>query len=305
MTPRLAALVRRELIRPDTGAVRRRGRLPLPPPADPRRRLRGAAESRAGGAARALRRLAASTHGGAGRAGRDPRLPPRAGRPLQARARAAAIRRWPTAPVSGSPPPAAARSGAGDDRAAAGLLERALELTRPVRLDVVLELDLAERDLRRGRHDGAAAIADAAAERARGQPATTTGEAARPCRRRLLPRLTSRPIRPIDELETARARRRCRCSSRQTTTPASCYVWDVLGFGVANCARPLRGLGARERSRRFATPAWPGSAASGLFRPRARARLRPAAGGRGAAHARRAPAREPASRGRCCCAPGC
>ena len=35
VTPRLAALVRRELIRPRHGAVRGRGRLPLPPPADP------------------------------------------------------------------------------------------------------------------------------------------------------------------------------------------------------------------------------------------------------------------------------
>ena len=39
VTPRLAALVRKELIRPDRPAARRRGRLPFPPPADPRRRL--------------------------------------------------------------------------------------------------------------------------------------------------------------------------------------------------------------------------------------------------------------------------
>ena len=35
VTPRLAALVRRELIRPERALFARRGRLPLPPPADP------------------------------------------------------------------------------------------------------------------------------------------------------------------------------------------------------------------------------------------------------------------------------
>ena len=43
---------------PRPAAARRRGRLPLPPPADPRRRLRRAAEGGPGRAARALRRLA-------------------------------------------------------------------------------------------------------------------------------------------------------------------------------------------------------------------------------------------------------
>ena len=53
----------------------------------------------------------------------------------------------------------------GDQRAAAGLLGRALELTRPIRLDVALELDLASA-LWRDRQE-AAAVANAAAERAR------------------------------------------------------------------------------------------------------------------------------------------
>ena len=87
VTPRLAALVRRRADPARQGAVRARGRLPLPPPADPRRRLRRAPESRPGGAARALRRLAGAARRRAGRAGRDPRLPPRTGRPLQAGAR--------------------------------------------------------------------------------------------------------------------------------------------------------------------------------------------------------------------------
>ena len=51
----------------------------------------------------------------------------------------------------------------GDDRAAAALLERALELLRPTRLDVALELDLASAQ---ETPQQAAAIAEAAAERA-------------------------------------------------------------------------------------------------------------------------------------------
>ena len=58
VSPRLVALVRKELIRPDQPAAPRRGRLPLPPPADPRRRLRRAAEGDPSRTARALRRLA-------------------------------------------------------------------------------------------------------------------------------------------------------------------------------------------------------------------------------------------------------
>ena len=57
--------------------------------------------------------------------------------------------------------------GRGDELAAAQLLQRALELTRPARLDVVLELDLAQALLRDSPE--AAAVADAAAERARAE----------------------------------------------------------------------------------------------------------------------------------------
>ena len=55
----------------------------------------------------------------------------------------------------------------GDARAAAGLLERALELTRPAQLDVVLELDLAQALFLDS--PKAAAVAAAAAERARAE----------------------------------------------------------------------------------------------------------------------------------------
>ena len=69
-----------------TARSSRRGRLPLPPPADPRRRLRRAPQGRACRPARALRRLARRARRRPGRARRDRRLPPRAGVPLPARA---------------------------------------------------------------------------------------------------------------------------------------------------------------------------------------------------------------------------
>ena len=58
VTPRLAALVRHELIRPDRPQLAGEDALPLPPPPDPRRRLRRAPEGDPRRAPRALRRLA-------------------------------------------------------------------------------------------------------------------------------------------------------------------------------------------------------------------------------------------------------
>ena len=90
----LLALVRRDLIRPDSRGLRRRGGLPLPPRPDPRRRLSLAAEERAGRPARALRRLArADGRGPAARVRGDRRLPPRAGLPVPRRARIARLAR--------------------------------------------------------------------------------------------------------------------------------------------------------------------------------------------------------------------
>ena len=74
----------------------------------------------------------------------------------------------------------------GDERAAAGLFQRALELTRPTRLDVVLELDLAEALFRDSRK--AAEVADGAAERAR-MAGDKTAEVLALVGRRLLPRV--------------------------------------------------------------------------------------------------------------------
>ena len=77
-----------------------------------------------------------------------------------------------------------------DERAAAGLIERALGLTRPAGLDVVLELDLGQA-LSGSNPQAAAMLADAAAERARAA-GDETGEALARARRRLLPRVLRR-----------------------------------------------------------------------------------------------------------------
>ena len=121
-------------------------------------------------------------------------------------------------------------AGRADDRTAAGLLERALELTRPTRLDVLLELDLAAALSFR---DGAkaAAIADAAAERAR-TAGHETGE--------LLARVATAyhrswfaPDPDIDELEQL-ARRALPLLERAGDHAGLVHVWRALGFGVAN-----------------------------------------------------------------------
>jgi class 3 adenylate cyclase len=117
----------------------------------------------------------------------------------------------------------------GDERAATGLLERALELTRPARLDVVLELDLAESLFRYGPE--AAAVADAAAERAL-EEGDDGAEA--------LARVTAAYARSffaadpaIDELE-ALARNALPLLEQAGNHAGLVRVWDVLAYGVAN-----------------------------------------------------------------------
>ena len=122
-----------------------RGRLPLPPPPDPRRRLRRAAESDPGRAARALRRLARGARRRARRAGRDPRLPPRAGLPLPAELGQADRRAGRACAASVSPRPGAARSGAArTSRAAVNLLERAPRRTARMGPASALVLELGD-----------------------------------------------------------------------------------------------------------------------------------------------------------------
>jgi tetratricopeptide (TPR) repeat protein len=116
----------------------------------------------------------------------------------------------------------------GDERAAAVLLERALTLTRPLRSDVPAEMDLAQAlwdDPTR-----AAQVAEAAALRA-GGAGDATGEAlaramAATYRFILLPRST-------DELEALLLEARRRLEAEEDHA-GLLYVWSALGYAVAN-----------------------------------------------------------------------
>jgi tetratricopeptide (TPR) repeat protein len=118
----------------------------------------------------------------------------------------------------------------GDQRTAAGLLERALELTRPEGLDVVLELDLALARVPESAKK-AAAIADAAAERA-WAAGDETGEA--------LARVSAAYYRihvgadlQIDALEEL-AQTALPLLEQAGNHAGLVHVWHVLGDGVAN-----------------------------------------------------------------------
>ena len=98
--PTLMSLVRRDLIRPDRSIARGPGRVPVPPPADPRCRLRGRAQGAPCRAARAVRRLARGRRGGSRRGVRgDPRLSPGPGSSAPRGARTAGRR----GPRAGAP----------------------------------------------------------------------------------------------------------------------------------------------------------------------------------------------------------
>ncbi len=140
----------------------------------------------------------------------DPALAERAGIQLAAAGRAAAWR--------------------GDDRTAVGLLQRALSLTRPTQVDVMTELDLAtalaERDPVKG-----AAVAESAAAQARAA-GDATGE--------LLARVGAAAHRTnfeadpaVDELEQL-ARAALPLLEQAGNHAGLAYVWSVLGTFVAN-----------------------------------------------------------------------
>ena len=118
----------------------------------------------------------------------------------------------------------------GDERAAEGLLERALELNRPARLDVVLELDLAQAYLNRNSRR-AAAVAGAAAERARAAGDDTSELLARVGV--ALHRTRFEAVMPVDELEEL-ARRALPLLEQVQNQAGLVHVWAALGFGVAN-----------------------------------------------------------------------
>ena len=229
VTPRLAALVRRQLIRPDRAQFAREDgfrfrhllirdaayeALPKATRAELHERFAGWVEQRGEELVELDEILgyhleqAARYKQELGQA--DPTLADRAAALLVAAGRRAA---W-----------------HGDERTAAALLERALKLTRPARLDVVLELDLAEALSRRD-DAKAAAIAAAAAERARAA-GDETGE--------LLARVGAAYHRSfiaadpaLDELERL-ARKALPLLEQAENHAGLVHVWYALGFGVAN-----------------------------------------------------------------------
>ena len=117
-----------------------------------------------------------------------------------------------------------------DDRAAARLLKRALELTRPARLDVMLEVDLATTFADRDPIQ-AATIADAAAERADATGDRAGGLLARVAATHL--GLLAEADPAIDELEQL-AKSALLPLEQEKNYAGLAYVWSVLGYGVEN-----------------------------------------------------------------------
>ena len=285
VTPRLASLVRKQLIRPDRAQLAGRRRLPLPPPADPRRRLRRPAQSDQSRTARALADWL-EEHG-------DELVEPdeisatTSSRPLVTRPSwGSRTRRWRSGRASGSRPPAAALSRA-DERRRCPLLERALGLTRPLRLDVHLELDLA-----------ACAIAGAAREaggraggRARSRGGRPGRRGARP-RRRGHARTQLEADPAVDELERL-AQAALPLLERAEDDLGLASVWTRSATASSNIrGRSEEWTHAAEHALRQTRKA--GRHPSGVLAS-SRARPRAASGRRGAAGARLRPAGEPAS----------
>ena len=148
----------------------------------------------------------------------------------------------------------------GDERAAAGLIERALELTRPAHLDVVLELDLGQA-LSATSPQTSAAIALAAAERAR-SAGDETGEA--------LARVGAAYHRvffaddpAIDEVE-ALVRAALPLLERADDDAGLVHAWEALILGVFNWRGHFEDYAhAAEQARRHARLA--GQRRSNLF----------------------------------------
>jgi class 3 adenylate cyclase len=118
----------------------------------------------------------------------------------------------------------------GDDRAAVSLLERAVELIRPIRLDVHLEVDLAD-VLSRVEPEKAAVIADGAAVRARETGLATDEALARVVAANA--RVVFDPAASLDELEEL-ARAALPLLEEADDHAGLAHVWYALGFSVAN-----------------------------------------------------------------------
>jgi class 3 adenylate cyclase/tetratricopeptide (TPR) repeat protein len=118
----------------------------------------------------------------------------------------------------------------GDERAAASLLARSLELTRPIRFDAHLEIDLADA-LLFTTPQRAVEVADAATERAH-----ELGDQAAEALARVVAaasRVETDPAAPLEEVE-ALARAAIPVLEQAGDHLGLAYVWYALGFRVAN-----------------------------------------------------------------------
>jgi tetratricopeptide (TPR) repeat protein len=150
----------------------------------------------------------------------------------------------------------------GNDRIARGLFARAIELTRPFTLDVYLELDYAEA-LHWEDAAGAARLAGTAADRA-GSAGDELGEAvARVAEGHF--RLFSEPQSDVDALE-ALALKTLPLAEDANDHAGVVWVWWALGYGVANAREQMDAWAqASERCIAHARLAgWPKGDAFGL-----------------------------------------
>jgi class 3 adenylate cyclase len=118
----------------------------------------------------------------------------------------------------------------GDERAAASLLERALQLTRPIRLDIHSEVDLADA-LARTQPQKAASIAEAAAWRAEEAGDETAAALARVIAANV--RCLTEPDASVDELESL-ARAALPLLEQAEDHLGLAHVWFALAYTVAN-----------------------------------------------------------------------
>jgi class 3 adenylate cyclase len=138
----------------------------------------------------------------------------------------------------------------GDDRAGARLLARALDLTRPLRLDVNLEIDLSRTVWSDPQQ--AADIAEQAAERATAADDSAGEALARAVSALYRSELTAASAATTDELE-ALALTALPLLEQAGDHAGLVHVWSVLGYGVANTrSRPEDWVRAIEEELRHA-----------------------------------------------------
>jgi len=118
----------------------------------------------------------------------------------------------------------------GDERAAGSLLERALTLTRPIKFDVHLEVDLAN-IVAQVDPERAMAIADTAAERARAEGAESAEALARVVAWHV--RVLADPAASLPEFEQL-ANAAVPLLEQAEDHAGLVHVWYALAFGVAN-----------------------------------------------------------------------